>query len=98
MENLVSQKDFPFFIYDFSSYILGSSSLLMPSDYSPFLLPGLTAGSPCLQASQFAGSIEATSMVASAIRGTPTSAFPEERSTIDAAATTFAPLACRAAT
>ena len=68
-----------------------SCRLLLPSAVYAFLLPGLTANSPRAQASQTVGSTEATSSVASAIRFTPTSALPEERSMIDAAPTTSAP-------
>src|SRR3989442_9302448 len=41
-----------------------------------FLLPGLIARSPRLQASQSAGTTAGTSSVASETRGTPTSALP----------------------
>jgi len=77
--------------------LLFSCRLLLPTAYC-FLLPGLTAVSPRWQASQSAGSTAETLSVASAIRGTPTSALPDERSMIDAAATTLAPLAAKAAT
>src|SRR5437867_4285506 len=53
-------------------------------------LPGLVAGSPRLQASQSADAIAGTSIIASENRGTPTSAFPPERSIIEAAATIVA--------
>src|SRR6476620_44668 len=59
-------------------------------------LPGLTAASPSLHASQFSGSTDNTFNVANATRGTPTSALPPERSMIDAAATTSAPARCTA--
>ena len=74
------------------------SCLLPPAPAYCFRLPGLIAGSPRLHASQLAGSTEGTSSVASALRGTPTSALPDERSMIDAAATTLAPSPCNAAT
>src|SRR6266850_612232 len=77
-----------------TAYCLLLTAHCLPS----FLLPGLMAGSPRLQASQTAGSIDRTLSVASEIRGTPTSASPAERSMIDAAPTTFAPLAAKAAT
>src|SRR6185436_6454561 len=63
-----------------------------------FLLPGLTANSPRAQASQTVGSTDGTLRLASAIRRTPTSAAPKDRSIIEAAATTFAPFACSATT
>src|SRR4030095_14191374 len=61
-------------------------------------LPGLAAGPPCLHNSQCAGSTDGTFSRARAIRGTPTSASPPDRSIIDAAATTFAPLSFNAST
>ena len=63
--------------------------LLLPASY--FLLPGLIACSPRLHSSHNEGSTEGTESVARAVRDTPTSAAPEERSIIDAAPTTVAP-------
>src|ERR1700682_3573835 len=62
-----------------------------------FLLPGLIAGSPRAHNSQVAASTAGTSRVARAIRVTPTSALPPERSMIEAAPTTSAPAPVRAA-
>src|ERR1043165_4546694 len=59
-------------------------------------LPGLTAGSPNLHASQMSGSTDATLSVTNATRGTPTSAPPPDLSMIDAAAITSAPARCNA--
>src|SRR5882724_6778338 len=67
-----------------------SCLLLLPASYC-FLLPGLIACSPRLHSSHIEGSTEGTESVARAVRGTPTSAAPEERSIIDAAPTTVAP-------
>ena len=63
---------------------------VLPASYC-FLLPGLIACSPLLHSSHNEGSTEGTVSVARAVRGTPTSAAPEERSIIDAAPTTVAP-------
>src|SRR5687768_4617092 len=68
----------------------------MENDYCFLRLPGFTAGSPNLHASQTAGSTDATLSDAKAVRGTPTSATPADRSMIDAAATTSAPAATNA--
>src|ERR671918_1445958 len=68
----------------------------MTNDYVFFRLPGFTAGSPSLHASQTSASTDATFSDAKAVRGTPTSATPAERSMIDAAATTSAPAALSA--
>src|SRR5882672_8419249 len=78
-------------------FVLGASCdfLLLPAAPAPasycFLLPGLIACSPRLHSSHNEGSTEGTESVARAVRGTPTSAAPEERSIIDAAPTTVAP-------
>src|SRR5215510_5908196 len=56
-----------------------------------FLLPGLTAGSPRLQAAHWSGLTAGMFNVTSEKRGTPTSACPPDLSTIEAAATTRAP-------
>jgi len=70
------------------SFRLLSAYCLLPS---ALLLPGFVAGSPRLHASQSAEETAGTSSVASEKSGTPTSAFPPERSMIAAAATTVAP-------
>src|SRR2546429_3305184 len=78
--------------------VFSTAHCLLSSTYCFFLLPGLTTNSPRAHASQTDGSTEGTLRLANDTRGTPTSAFPPDRSIIDAAATTFAPLACNAST
>src|SRR5207244_7315487 len=53
--------------------------------------PGFTTGTPCAHSGHAAGSHASTCIVASAARGTPTSARPPLRSIIDPAASTCAP-------
>ena len=55
--------------------------------------PGLTTGMPCRQSGQSSGWCASTCRVASATRGTPTSALPPLRSMMEPAASTRAPAA-----
>src|SRR6266496_1757650 len=73
---------------------------LLPTAYcllpSVFRLPGFMTASPRLQASHWEAETAGTSSVASENTGTPTSAFPPDRSMIEAAAITSAPASRRA--